>query len=49
MIENGMWISYSLKTFRAGLKTFPRRHLAKATLETINVLYIIHIRVVKKT
>ena len=43
------WIKYNIKTFRADLKTFPKRHIVKATLETTNVLsYTIYISILKK-
>ena len=42
-----LWIKYSIKTFRADLKIFLIRHLAKATLETISVL--LYLFYVKKT
>ena len=47
-VENSMWISSNLKTFRAGLKTFPKHHQAKVKLGTTNFPYIIHIHVVRK-
>ena len=33
-----LWTLCIMKTFRVGLKTFPNRHSAKATLEITSVL-----------
>ena len=48
VIEKQFVDSYSFKTFRASLKTFPRHHLAKEKLKATSVSYIVHICIVKK-